>query len=415
MIKEELTSHETIILNGRRYHSVSFNCPSMFKSRDDVLDCRFQKAGFLIKLPFMGGGRWQKRWFVLKDGYLLYYGSFKKSTEKFDQHPRGAIPLGNCTIECCDDVPKVPSGYFAFRASHANFGGGTMTLACAGKDERDELLAMMRDCRRITYENALLGDAMITKLNNKGALLEAGQESDFKEFEATALKHREEREAFEQARAKLNESGEVLADVQKAMERKAALASKATEEHAALLEELKAQEEEAFRLDEENKKMLEEQERLAREGVEAEEQLLGVAEEAANMEEQRLSAEKHRVEAAQNAAAEEAELQKKMEELLQSKDGLETRLEKELLKRKKAEIKLKMAQESVRRLDSALKRSGATVDRGLSNDVKNLMSFFEQQVDNLKNQVNYAENVKMGLRQQKDYSARARQLSASMK
>ena len=43
------------------------------------------------------------------------------------------------------------------------------------------------------------------------------------------------------------------------------------------------------------------------------------------------------------------------------------------------------------------------------------MSFFEQQVDNLKNQVNFAENVKMGLRQQKDYSSRARQLSASMK
>ena len=33
-----------------------------------------------------GTGRWQKRWFVLKDGYLLYYGSFKKATDKFDQH-----------------------------------------------------------------------------------------------------------------------------------------------------------------------------------------------------------------------------------------------------------------------------------------------------------------------------------------
>ena len=47
---------------------------TMFKSKDDSLDCRYQKAGFLLKLPFMGKGtgRWQKRWFVLKDGYLLY-------------------------------------------------------------------------------------------------------------------------------------------------------------------------------------------------------------------------------------------------------------------------------------------------------------------------------------------------------
>ena len=63
--------------------------------KDDSLDCRYQKAGFLLKLPFMGKGtgRWQKRWFVLKDGYLLYYGTFKKATDKFDQHPREQFHL----------------------------------------------------------------------------------------------------------------------------------------------------------------------------------------------------------------------------------------------------------------------------------------------------------------------------------
>ena len=89
----------------------------------------------------------------------------------------------------------------------------------------------------------------------------------------------------------------------------------------------------------------------------------------------------------------------------------EKKLEKESVKQKKTEIKLKMAQDSVRRLDSALKLSGATVDSSLTNDVKNLMNFFEKQVSDLKHQVEHADNVKIGLRQHKQYKQKARQLS----
>ena len=385
----------------------------MFKSSDDSLDCRFQKAGFLMKLPFATKGRWQKRWFVLKDGYMLYYGSFKKSTEKFDQHPRGAVPLGNCTIEYFDDAPKIPKGYYAFRATHPNFGGGAMTLACSGKEERDEWMAIMRDCRRITYENALLGDGMIKKLNSKGSELEAEQEAAMKEFEANALRHREEREAFEDAKTKMDDAHKEVASIDKALQEKASKAKETEEEHAQMMKEMDAYEEAAKRLDEENNRIVEEQARLAQEKEDAEAQLVGVAEEAATMEEQRIEAEQKREEQKAKATEDQAKLEKQMGELLKAKEGLEARLEKEAVKHKKAEIKLKMAQDSVRRLDSALKLSGASLDDKLSNDVKNLMGFFEKQVSDLKHQVDHAENVKIGLRQHKQYRKKARQLSVA--
>ena len=47
-------------------------------SSGDAIKSSVQKAGFLLKLPFRKQqGKWQKRWFVCKDGFMLYYGSKK--------------------------------------------------------------------------------------------------------------------------------------------------------------------------------------------------------------------------------------------------------------------------------------------------------------------------------------------------
>ena len=113
------------------------------------------------------------------------------------------------------------------------------------------------------------------------------------------------------------------------------------------------------------------------------------------------------------AKEDQAKLEQEMSTLLKAKEGLEARLHKESVKQKKTEIKFKMAQDSVRRLDSALKLSGETLDSSLTNDVKNLMNFFEKQVSDLKHQVDHAENVKIGLRQHKQYQKKARQLSVA--
>ena len=60
-----------------------------------------------------------------------------------------------------------------------------MCLACLGREEREEWMAIMRDCRRITYENALLGDAMIEKLNSASSQLVAEKEMRKKAEERT--------------------------------------------------------------------------------------------------------------------------------------------------------------------------------------------------------------------------------------
>ena len=70
--------------------------------RSDNINTSCQKGGFLLKLPFRKQmGKWQRRWFVCKDGYMLYYGSKKlrNGATQFDVHPKGVIPLGNTTVE----------------------------------------------------------------------------------------------------------------------------------------------------------------------------------------------------------------------------------------------------------------------------------------------------------------------------
>ena len=386
---------------------------TMFKSKDDSLDCRYQKAGFLLKLPFMGKGtgRWHKRWFVLKDGYLLYYGNFKKSTDKFDQHPRGAIPMGNCTIEPYDDAPKLPSKYFAFKATHTNFGGGAMCLACLGKEEREEWMAIMRDCRRITYENALLGDAMIEKLNNASSQLTSENQKALEEFQANALRLRTEREAHEAATSKMKSGHAELSQIEEELAIKQAKAKEIEDEAQSVLDALKAKEDEAKRLDEENRQIIAEQERLAKEKEEAESQFSNLTEEAATLEEQRVLAEQEREQNAKIAEQEEEDVRQKIEDMLKNKSSIEHQLEKENVKRKKAEVKLKLAQDSVRRLDSFLKRSGANLDTAVTQDVRKLLKFFEDRKEDLIHEAKFTETVKSHLKAHKDYHHESRRLS----
>ena len=71
-------------------------------SSSDSIKSKVQKADFLLKLPFRKQqGKWQKRWFVCKDGFMLWYGSkkLKAGEDMFDVHPKGVIPLGNTTVD----------------------------------------------------------------------------------------------------------------------------------------------------------------------------------------------------------------------------------------------------------------------------------------------------------------------------
>ena len=61
-----------------------------------------QKKGFLSKKPFSAKSvvkhqKWQKRWFVLKDSFLIWYKS-RPGKGDFDLHPAGVLPLGKSCL-----------------------------------------------------------------------------------------------------------------------------------------------------------------------------------------------------------------------------------------------------------------------------------------------------------------------------
>ncbi|GFO45226.1 pleckstrin homology domain-containing family d member 1 [Plakobranchus ocellatus] len=73
---------------------------------------RIQIHGVLMKRPFgHQSTKWAKRFFLVKDGFLMYYdANEKKDYEKrefFNIHPKGVLPLGECCFKPCRE-PQQP-------------------------------------------------------------------------------------------------------------------------------------------------------------------------------------------------------------------------------------------------------------------------------------------------------------------
>jgi hypothetical protein len=114
------------------------------------------------------GEKWQKRFFVAKDGYLIYYMTGSLTQTFFDTKPKGIIPLGGCKVEL---TPRGPSkGKFGLKITHPDFMAGKMLILAAEKeDDQKAWEQALTDCSRVTLENAMLGDAHIEKLRSEGA------------------------------------------------------------------------------------------------------------------------------------------------------------------------------------------------------------------------------------------------------
>lgn len=93
--------------------------------------------------------KWQRRLFVAKDGFLLYYaGSTPAGAAAFDTKPKGVIPLGGCKV---DLVERGPKGFkFGLRITHPDFYAGKMLiLAAESLDEQKAWLETLNDCSRV--------------------------------------------------------------------------------------------------------------------------------------------------------------------------------------------------------------------------------------------------------------------------
>jgi hypothetical protein len=185
---------------------------------DSGIKARFQKAGFLWKLPMSkcviiiifflpfppspppppttstrtktrsaSSEKWQKRFFVAKDGFLLYYVSGSPTQTFFDTKPKGIIPLGGCKVEKLQRGPQ--GGKFGLKISHHDFAAGKMLVLSAEKeDDQRGWEKALNDCSRVTMENALLGDGMIEQLRAAGSGDEAGAAVRLKALQDEALR-----------------------------------------------------------------------------------------------------------------------------------------------------------------------------------------------------------------------------------
>lgn len=96
-----------------------------------------QLRGNLWKKDTAGSSSWKLRFFVIKDGFLLYYPEQTTATMTFDMHPKGVVPLDGVEIETVRTGPK-PGLTSAVRLTHPSFGTKSMILCARDDAERDK-------------------------------------------------------------------------------------------------------------------------------------------------------------------------------------------------------------------------------------------------------------------------------------
>ncbi|GMS80588.1 hypothetical protein PENTCL1PPCAC_2763, partial [Pristionchus entomophagus] len=114
--------------------------------------------------------KWTKRFFILKECFLLYYpSSFKKTFEKtkrIDLHPKGVIPLIGCSIVSGGDVGR----RHCLLIAHPQFPSAVIVSA-PDAGAQDAWLAALRRATKISYKNTMVGETMIRELESKGNML----------------------------------------------------------------------------------------------------------------------------------------------------------------------------------------------------------------------------------------------------
>ncbi|XP_066498172.1 pleckstrin homology domain-containing family D member 1 isoform X2 [Hoplias malabaricus] len=145
----------------------------MEQADSDTLDIstKVQLHGVLWKRPFgRPSAKWSRRFFIIKDSFLLYYAENEKKTfetnKYFNIHPKGVIPLGGCVVEAKEDQ-GMP---FAMVINHEDF-TGDIVLAAESEYEQSQWLEMLQESGKVTWKNAQLGEAMIESLEAQGLQL----------------------------------------------------------------------------------------------------------------------------------------------------------------------------------------------------------------------------------------------------
>ncbi|XP_013400797.1 pleckstrin homology domain-containing family D member 1-like [Lingula anatina] len=180
-----------------------------------------QLHGILHKRPVgHQSNKWSKRFFIVKDGFLLYYSEVEmkdlKKRKRFSIHPKGALPLGGCTIE----PAKEPGHIHSIHIKNDEDFDGVVVIAAETEMEQEKWLNVLRQSSRITWRNAQLGEAMIQQLENQGLQMAREKQDYYDQLqtEASALQdEKEQREELQRVKEELEKEKQELEEFTKGL------------------------------------------------------------------------------------------------------------------------------------------------------------------------------------------------------
>ncbi|XP_046992275.1 pleckstrin homology domain-containing family D member 1-like isoform X2 [Schistocerca americana] len=139
---------------------------------------KVQLSGILLKKSFSPhSNKWNKRFFMVKEGFLLYYSeNEKKSFDKrgyFNIHPKGVLPIGGCIIQPSSDVGQE----YIIKIGSDSFINGPVILAAETQFDQERWIQGLQEAARITWENSRMGESIIRDLESQGLKLNKEKQS----------------------------------------------------------------------------------------------------------------------------------------------------------------------------------------------------------------------------------------------
>ncbi|XP_078590450.1 uncharacterized protein LOC144870343 isoform X4 [Branchiostoma floridae x Branchiostoma japonicum] len=357
------------------------------------ISAKVQHCGLLLKRPFgHASSRWQKRFFIVKEGFLLYYAEAEKKNferrRQFNIHPKGVIPLGDCTI-----LPAEEAGQpFTIHINHEDF-SQTVALATDSEPDRDKWVEILQSSGRVTWKNAQLGEAMIQTLEQQGLQMAKEKQEYINQIHTQVHELCNEREEKEELERITKELEEEKRKVEKVAEQLRMEQENVRTELDQTVEALKTIEDEKLSLHtttsdlqhrlqflaDEKEKILaevEEKERLTQKLADENTSLARTTDSfkgtLKDIEDKMRSIEQEKEEAAQRLLEKEElarqlerekdsysvqaqELQSSLDDLSAQKEMTESELREEVVARLNTEKRLRQAEDALERLDLALR------------------------------------------------------------
>ncbi|PAV85829.1 hypothetical protein WR25_16469 [Diploscapter pachys] len=372
--------------------------------------------------------KWSKRFFVLKECFLIYYTTkFKKTFEKtrrIDLHPKGIIPLIGCSIVSGGDVGKK----HCLLIAHPQFASAIIVAAPDFKVQ-EQWLKALRNATKVSYKNTLVGETMIRELESKGLLLNEEKKTYEEKLEAEAKARQEEKERaaelirlkeeLEEEREKLIRTTKKLKDdlqnvkselkltneMKKTLEQEKISLNSKTEYLQANMESLNIEKEKVQEqmqgIIREREQFLLENQNLSTTTCQLKNRLLEI-ETKTNC----IQTEKEKIETLlrlnehktadlekerQYYTKQTQDLMSNLKEVSEQKELTETELREQMMARIGAEKQLQAAEKALEHLEMALKMTGAQMtelQEHIMPDVHKLREFFEQCAEEAKWEAN---------------------------